>query len=98
MPPFSAESARSDEPIRPLLLARHIEAAAEGAAGSQDPEHLPVSRFFIRERMKAIQRQNDVKRAVRKGQFPYIPLLKGHIFQVQAFCLLRVTGQQFLAL
>ena len=35
--------------------------------------------------MKAIQRQHNIKRTVRKGQRPYIPLPEGHIFQVQTF-------------
>ena len=31
-----------DKPIRPLVRAHHIKAAAEGSAGSQDPENLPI--------------------------------------------------------
>ena len=44
-----------DEPVRPLLLPLYIKAAAEGPTGLQDPEHLPVSSLFIRERVKAVQ-------------------------------------------
>ena len=76
-----------DKPVRPLLLALYIKAAAEGPTGFQHPIGLPVSGLFIRERVKAVQRQNDVKCTVRKGQRTYIPLLKGHILQVQAVCL-----------
>jgi len=37
--------------------------------------------------MKAIQRQHNIKRAVRKGQCAHIPLPEGYIFQVQAVSL-----------
>ena len=73
-----------DEPIRPLVLVHHIEAAAECYAGSQDPENFPISSLLIRECMKAVQRQNDVEFTVCKGKRTYIPLLKGYIFQVQS--------------
>ena len=81
-----------DEPVRPLLLALYIKAAAEDPAGSQDPKDLPVSGLLIRERVKAVQRQNDVKRAVRKGQRAHIPLPEGHIFQVQTVCLFQMSS------
>ena len=73
-----------DKPIRPLVLVRHIEAAAECPAGSQDPETFPISGFLIRECVKAVQRQNDVEFTVCKGKRTYIPLLKGYILQVQS--------------
>ena len=57
-----------DEPVRPPLLAFHVEAPAEGAAGLQHPKDLPISGFFIRERVKAVQRQNNVKGVIRIGQ------------------------------
>ena len=44
-----------DKPIRPLLLALHIEAATECPAGSQDPENLPISCLLFRESVKAVQ-------------------------------------------
>lgn len=74
-----------DEPIRPLVLVRHIEAAAECTAGSQDPENFPISSLLIRECMKAVQRQNDVEFTVCKGKRTYIPLLKGYIFRCSRF-------------
>ena len=44
-----------NKPVRPLLLPLYIKAAAECPTGLQDPEHLPVSGLFIRERVKAVQ-------------------------------------------
>ena len=73
------------EPVRPLLLSRYVKTSAESSSGFQNPEYLPVSSLFFRKCVKAVQRQNHVKRAVRKGQRPHIPLLKGHILQVQTF-------------
>ena len=37
-----------DKPIRPLMLALHIKAAAECPAGSQDPKNLPISGLLVR--------------------------------------------------
>ena len=69
-----------------------VPAVAVGSAGSQDPKDLPVSGLFIRERMKAVQRQNDVKGAVRIRKCTHIPLPEGHIFQVQAVCLFQTSS------
>ena len=81
-----------DEPIRPLVLAHHIKTAAECPAGFQDPENLPVSGLLVRESVKAVQRQNDVKGIVLIGKRPHIALPEGHVFQVQALRLfLRLT-------
>ena len=71
-----------DKPVRPLLLPLHIEAAAEDSAGFQHPIGLPISGFFIRERVKAVQRQNNIKDAVRIRKCTHIALPEGHIFQV----------------
>ena len=76
-----------DKPIRPLVLALHIKAAAECPAGSQDPENLPISGFLVRKSMKAVQRQNDVESIVFIGKRPHISLPEGYIFQVQAVSL-----------
>lgn len=70
-----------NKPVRPLLLALHIEAASESPAGPQDPERLPVSGLFIWERVKAVQRQNNIKDAVRIRKCPHICLPEGHIFR-----------------
>ncbi len=76
-----------DKPIRPLVLAPHIKAAAECPAGSQNPENLPISRLLVRKSMKAVQRQNDVECVVCIGKRPHIALPEGYIFQVQAVSL-----------
>lgn len=68
-----------NKPVRPLLLALYIKAAAEGPAGLQDPEKLPVSALLVRESVKAVQRQNNVKDAVRIRKCPHIALPEGHI-------------------
>ena len=81
-----------DKPVRPLLLPLYIKAAAEGPAELQDPEHLPVSGLFIRERVKAVQRQNNIKDTVRIRKCPHISLPEGHIFQVQALCLFQTSS------
>ena len=79
-------------PLHRPLPFLFVPAAAECPAGSQDPKDLPVSGLFIRERMKAVQRQNDVKCAVRIRKCPHIPLPEGHIFQVQAVCLFQTSS------
>ena len=76
-----------DKPIRPLVLALHIEASAECSAGSQDPENLPISGFLVRKSMKAVQRQNDVKGVGCIGKRTHIDLPEGYIFQVQTVSL-----------
>ena len=76
-----------DKPIRPLVLAHHIKAAAECPAGSQNPEYLPIGGPFVRESVKAVQRQNDVKGVVCIGECSHISLPEGYIFQVQAVSL-----------
>ena len=50
-----------------------VPADAVGPAGSQDPENLPISSLLIRERVKAVQRQNNIKRAVRIRKCARIP-------------------------
>ena len=68
-----------NKPVRPLLLALYIKAAAEGPTGLQDPEKLPISGLLVRESVKAVQRQNDVKGIVCIGKCPHIALPEGHI-------------------
>ena len=72
-----------DEPIRPLVLAHHIKAAAECSAGSQDPKNLPIGGFLVWKSMKAVQRQNDVEGVVCIGECSHISLPEGYIFQLQ---------------
>ena len=79
-------------PLHRPLLFLFVPAAAECPAGSQDPKDLPVSGLFIRERTKAVQRQNDVNCAVRIRKCTHIPLPEGHIFQVQAVCLFQTSS------
>ena len=81
---FRLETVLPDKPIRPLVLALHIKAAAECPAGSQDPENLPISCLLVRESVKAVQRQNNVKRAVCIGKRTHIALLKGYVVQIQS--------------
>ena len=47
---------KRQEPVRPLVLALHIKAAAERPAGSQDPENLPISGLLVRKSVKEIGR------------------------------------------
>ena len=51
-----------DKPIRPLVLAHHIKAAAERPAGSQNPENLPIGGFLVRKSMKAVRRQKTMSK------------------------------------
>ena len=69
------------------MLSRHIKAAAECSAGSQNPKDFPISGILIRESVKAVQRQNDVKGAVHIGKSAHISLPEGYIFQSQSVCL-----------
>ena len=69
------------------MPALHIEAAAEGTAGLQHPENLPIGGFLVRKSVKAVQRQNDVEGVVCIGECSHISLPEGYIFQVQAVCL-----------
>ena len=79
-----------DKPIRPLVLAHHIKAAAECPVGSQNPENLPIGGFLVRKSMKAVQRQNDVEGVVCIGECSHISLPEGYIFQVQAVSLFQI--------
>lgn len=76
-----------DKPIRPLVLAHHIKAAAERPAGSQNPENLPIGGFLVRKSMKAVQRQNNVECTVLIRERTHITLLKGYVIQIQSACL-----------
>ena len=54
-----------DKPVRPLLLAPSHRSSRRKSGRASAPEHLPISGLFVRERVKAVQRQNNVKCTVR---------------------------------
>ena len=54
----------ADEPVGPFAAALHIKAAAEGPAAFQYAEGLPVRRLLVREGVKAVEGQHDVKALV----------------------------------
>lgn len=82
----------ADELVRPRMLPLHIEAAAEDAAGFQDPEGLPVGGLLVREGVEAVQGEDGVKAPVREGESPHIPLLKTDVGKAQALRLLPGLG------
>ena len=68
-----------DEPVRPFTAALNVKASAEGPARLQHPEGLTVSGLFVRESVKAVEGQHDVKTFILKGQCSDITLHEGNI-------------------
>ena len=73
-----------DKPIRPLVLALHIEASAECSAGSQDPENLPISGLLVRKSVKAVQRHDNVECTVLIRAVSYTHLAMNAIDEMRA--------------
>ena len=68
-----------DEPIRPFTAALNVKASAEGPARLQHPEGLTVSGLLVRESVKAIEGQHDVKTFILKGHCADITLHESDI-------------------
>ena len=73
----------TDQPVGSSAFSGDIETAAEGSAGLQHPENLPIGSLLVREGVKAVEGQDNIECAVLVGKRPYVALPEGNVGEVQ---------------
>ncbi len=64
------------KPVRSFELVSDVKSAAEDPAGLQRTTCFAEDCILVRECVKAVERQNDIKAPVRKGSTPTSPRTK----------------------